>query len=383
MEVHFCDLCNESVPERDLKEGRAFLRKGRVVCASCDRAMSPPEEEAGGAPTGEAPSEAVAGAQAAGAGTPGGPHAGSGGHGPHYGSGGAGAGLAMVMAAMAILLIAAVAVLLFERMDDANRQSARDLSSLGSDLRGVVADVRTELLADAESRSGEAEALRRAIDALGQEVSGQAQSHREDVRRLTGEVEALTRRLDEGSAVAEELARHDRQIAELAGSIAEIRADLGLVAEKLVELQAQSEELAARPVAPLEPVDQGPDWLAYVDELASPSSGARWTAVQALGDTGDLGVVPHLLPMLGDEDIFVRMATARVLGDLGAVEGVPNLIDALEDVESTVREAAVLSLRLITGQNFKFDPGAADADRSKRVKAWRDWWRREGQASMG
>ena len=39
MEVHFCDLCNESVPQRDLDLGRAFLHKGRVVCAACDHAM--------------------------------------------------------------------------------------------------------------------------------------------------------------------------------------------------------------------------------------------------------------------------------------------------------------------------------------------------------
>ena len=40
MKIHFCDLCNESVPQADLDEGRAFVRKGRVVCATCDRAMS-------------------------------------------------------------------------------------------------------------------------------------------------------------------------------------------------------------------------------------------------------------------------------------------------------------------------------------------------------
>src|SRR5262245_5414832 len=40
MKIHFCDLCNESVPQGDLDQGRAFIRKGRVVCAACDRAMS-------------------------------------------------------------------------------------------------------------------------------------------------------------------------------------------------------------------------------------------------------------------------------------------------------------------------------------------------------
>ncbi|MEW6071892.1 MAG: hypothetical protein AB1726_04750, partial [Planctomycetota bacterium] len=40
MEIHFCDLCNESVPQVDLDTGRAVLRNGRVVCSQCEKAMS-------------------------------------------------------------------------------------------------------------------------------------------------------------------------------------------------------------------------------------------------------------------------------------------------------------------------------------------------------
>ena len=40
MEIHFCSLCNESVPQSDLDLGRAFVRRGRVICAVCERAMT-------------------------------------------------------------------------------------------------------------------------------------------------------------------------------------------------------------------------------------------------------------------------------------------------------------------------------------------------------
>ena len=40
MEIFFCDICNESVPEGDLNHGLAYRRGNRVVCAPCDRAMS-------------------------------------------------------------------------------------------------------------------------------------------------------------------------------------------------------------------------------------------------------------------------------------------------------------------------------------------------------
>jgi len=40
MNIHFCSLCNESVPQADLDLGRAFVRRGRVICAVCERAMT-------------------------------------------------------------------------------------------------------------------------------------------------------------------------------------------------------------------------------------------------------------------------------------------------------------------------------------------------------
>src|SRR5882672_5074268 len=60
MKIHFCDLCNESVPQSDLDIGRAFMRKGRVVCATCDQLMSAREAEALAARGGSAPASSAA-----------------------------------------------------------------------------------------------------------------------------------------------------------------------------------------------------------------------------------------------------------------------------------------------------------------------------------
>ncbi|MEM9802735.1 MAG: hypothetical protein AAGA20_20585, partial [Planctomycetota bacterium] len=63
MDIRFCDICNESVPESDFAAGRAYFRKGRVICMSCDQAMG-----------GELPTAtAVAGAPGLSSATPGGP----------------------------------------------------------------------------------------------------------------------------------------------------------------------------------------------------------------------------------------------------------------------------------------------------------------------
>ena len=169
----------------------------------------------------------------------------------------------------------------------------------------------------------------------------------------------------------------------MAALIVEMRGDIGVLAQKLRELElrpaAPEPAAAAAPPAAAPPAaDATPAWAGLLAELKSASSGARWSAVQALRDTRDPAVVPHLIPMLKDSDIFVRMATARVLGDLAVMDAVPHLIDALEDEEASVREQALVSLRELTGKDFKFDPTANEADRAKKVKAWRDWWKREG-----
>ena len=76
------------------------------------------------------------------------------------------------------------------------------------------------------------------------------------------------------------------------------------------------------------------------------------------------------------------MATARILGDLEAAVGIGALIDTLVDPEASVREAAVVSLRSITGRSFRFDPLGKESERAKRVKAWRDWWKKSGDAFL-
>jgi len=55
---------------------------------------------------------------------------------------------------------------------------------------------------------------------------------------------------------------------------------------------------------------------------------------------------------------------------------VPALIDALEDTEAAVREAALGALRSLTGKDLRFDPMASESERSKKVKAWREWWKK-------
>ena len=66
----------------------------------------------------------------------------------------------------------------------------------------------------------------------------------------------------------------------------------------------------------------------------------------------------------------IRQRSAKV--------GVSALIDRLEDESVTVREAAMISLRSITGRSFGFEPDAREVERRRKIDDWRDWWRKSG-----
>jgi HEAT repeat protein len=171
--------------------------------------------------------------------------------------------------------------------------------------------------------------------------------------------------------------RHESEMLSLQQKFSELSAEvgaLGSVLASMEETQRNQSAVHAPAAAPQAP------WLGILPQLESTVAGDRWTAVQQLGETRDPAVADYLTPLLKDTDIFVRMATARVLGDLGAPRATPALIDALEDAEFPVREAAYVALVAVSKRNLPFDAMADPAERAKRVKAWRDWWKKEGGA---
>jgi HEAT repeat protein len=385
MKILFCDLCNESVPQADLDQGRAFLRKGRVVCAVCDRSMS--------APGAAGPFGGGAGAEEGGAGTatlappaaatlaPPAVHPAA-----HTGreharvehaprTGGTGVWLAIVT----LVFSAAAFALLVDRLttlEGAMQRGDRNLSGdlalaemrLDQALAGL--DDRERALTDrlqasvAEGRAGAEDVGRE----LSKELAAAQSETAHLAQTLAGLQAELTRARDDARA------HHD----ELAGRLNRAEEDLHYYSQRLSDL----EMAALRPVAvqpdASEPKGGAPAWQGLLADLASPLAGTRLQAVDALGETKDPAVVPHLLPILKDPDIFVRMSVARVLGDLGSLDAVPALIDALEDPEAAVREASIVALKQMTGRDFRFDPLGPEAERAKRVKAWRDWWEKEG-----
>ena len=369
MEILFCDLCNESVPEAALHDGSAYYRKGRLICPACDQAM-------GGGGGGE---EGARGAR---------PRGESGRRRPEVerapGRGGSGG----VFVALLVLAFSGAGLwLLREELDDLRGE----ISTARTDLSHQVAVVRALV------REDEA-ALPALLDERDQRSRAESEARAAEILRGLDELRADLMTAEGRTAQgAEELAdlraRFDEEQAAMGDRLEGMREKLAAIekgqsflSDRLVELEETLRAVTARgPIPAGIPSPEGggaKPWAGLVEDLKHANAGIRLDAVYALGETGDRDVVPHLIPMLGDVDLFVRMATARMLEDLGAHSAVPSLIDALEDNQSAVREAAMVALRKITGKSMGFEPTAGVGERTKRVKAWRDWWAKNGEAFL-
>ena len=360
MNLFFCDLCNESIPQADLDQGRAVRRGERLICSACEAAMSGGPARPEPAPTGPGtqPLPRVAATPS-----------------------GSSPVVAVALAFSSVALVVAVGAggYLFWRLEQESAALRADIKDVERAAPEHARTVSAALVAETGERENELAAAKAEITALGTRVA-ELERASEGNAALGRKVERIDERLSALDDLASRVEHQGGALDQLSATVTE------LAAAQVHAKDTHPAEPAARkpdpaPAAPgagtPAPGAQAPGapaWQNWLADLASPNSGTRWQAVQSLGGTGDPAVVPHLLPMLKDSDIFVRMAVCRHLGGLGSIEAIPALIDALEDEEASVREAALVALRGLSGQSIPFDPLARDGDRAKRVKAWRDWW---------
>ena len=369
MDLYFCDICDESIPVTDLDRGMAFRRGDRVVCAACDNSMSPksatdavdgqaasaiPEAAAGSAET-PSPSQVAATGSAVPVTSPPG------------------------SASVGFLKFALLGLLVFFASQERSRligvQERSQASIDGLLAADESADQRFSDFQTTISRSDQEQAI--SVNAQVLKVSGDSEAGLVNLRARLGRIEnSLEALRQEGvkdrQSLGEELRGLEAELSVSKGGFGELAG----VVEGIGERTASLEDLLQGGLSlgpSLDAKGKAPRWAATLVDLTDASAGNRWTAVTALGDTGDKRVVPHLLPMLKDDDVWVRMAAARVLGELGSLEAVSALIGSLGDVQVAVREVAVVSLRLISGKDFRFDPLGKESDRDKARAAWRKW----------
>jgi hypothetical protein len=86
-----------------------------------------------------------------------------------------------------------------------------------------------------------------------------------------------------------------------------------------------------------------------------------------------------LATYMGDDDPELRRAGAIACALKEDTTHVGKLIELLEDRERTVERAAYWALTELTKQDFGPAKDATDAQKTAAVKAWRDWWKKQGE----
>ncbi|MFT7667737.1 MAG: hypothetical protein ACI8X5_000420 [Planctomycetota bacterium] len=371
MKIQFCDLCNESVPEADFAGGKARMLQGRVICTICESAMSGSGGVGVVSPdTGKRAANQTLSAKPSVAVAP-----------PPATADSSNANwiglLALIMAGSSAWFFSGEINTM--RQEDGHYREALDgeLEAVGDDLDQISLRARDRdeqleirLRSNFNQRQSEAETE---LAGLREELSGA----RTQLRKIDGELARLATEQRDGEVGSGQ--RHDQLLAQVLKSRNQLDGFSTRLADQETALAARN--TPARVELPV--VSKGPNYEAELADLSSETAGTRWNAVQSLGETKDPQVVPFLLPLLKDSDVFVRMAVARVCGDLSSPMAIESLIDALEDQEPVVREAAMAALHIITGRDHNFDPNAKPGERSKRVRAWRDWWKKASSEFLG
>jgi hypothetical protein len=341
LEVCFCDLCNASVPLRDLETGTAKRINGKVVGACCLAVA----RERSGADT-QAPSASRAG-----------------------------------MAGVAVVLIAAVAgAALF-----LDWRLSEELTNVGSSVSGVqgMLHEQQERLRALEERLGQTltatdlETLGGNVARLQEELAASEARVRAMVERTDGQVAAVGRSLTEMQEAqrqhASGMERVGRGVEQLSAEVAALSA-LPRSAPNPAPVEA-----AAPP--PVERASELPPELAHhVSRLSDADPGTRFDAVDKLVQSKNPAVVGSLVDMAKDSDMFVRRLTVDGLGQFHTPESVEALLTALADQETIVRRAAHDSLTKLTGQNIPFDPDAKKEERRAAQQRWQDWWEKNRAA---
>ena len=334
MKIYFCDGCNESIPLTDIQAGQVTTVKGKLFCRNC----IPP-----GPSTVAPPAPAAR----------------------------SGAGPVTI-----VVLLLIVAYLAWRdlpaRFGGAGDGEARQELARGGDRHAAdlaVADIQslrqsgdeldrklTFLRGDVDSLRASAADLQRGLDSLRETIDG------------------LQRGQAETGQLIEKLNLQDNRVHSLEARI-DTLADM--VASQQQVLALRTAEVAptatAAPAAPA--ID--PTLAAELDglrrQLLDPDAGQRFAAVDHIAKNRYKQLTTELLPVLADEDPFVRTLAMQALGDFGAVEAVPKLLDTLEDPSAIIRKTAAETLVRLTGYDPGFDPRGTESERKKAIKKWRDW----------
>mgnify|MGYP002631146617 CR=1 FL=1 len=346
MELYFCDLCQEGVPRADIDSGSATLNGERVTCHTCNLAMgskSSPESK---------PEETVVSIATEHV-TP---------------------KVAAVLGLFAILLTLTAVVATFvkdeldgreqgRRFDDFQRKFEQVSDRQKGTREGMISAGREagENAVYAELKrfdvfEQQLAELRETLSEGGVGIQGAEQD-------LEGFAPSTVRDPMFASGSSEKLAELEEQLLFLQARVFELQEAAARGGSRV-----EKREPKAKVLVPEGELGQLVAQLKHEDPIE------RVSALFALANVSDVGVIRHVTALLSDSDAYIRALAARVLERTKSRSATKSLIVALEDGDGTVRMAAVSALRAITGKQFRFDPQGPAGERFEGTKRWEAWW---------
>ena len=353
MKIYFCDICNESIPLKDINSNSITIERGKIFCQKC---APKPSRRSSVSPWLLLTL----------------------------------LGLTLGLLALAVWLYTSLSA---QRQDsDAQRTT---LALLEADLRTAAQEQRVletglrELLGAQAAHHSEFTVARSELQRRQEAVEQKEVTHSTELRGeiaktskdLIGKLESINSQLQaelvdsklqmEGLraqqiALKERIGLMEMLIATGAKSAATAPSEEGLTKEEPGEPPAPEGGSAPSAVPP------APESL-FAD-LESTDSGRRYSAVLASrGHSGDR-VVEAVTARLGASAAHNRIAVIESLRLMKAIAATERLIQSLRDKEYLVRMYAARSVRELTGQSLAFDPDGNGLDREKQVKAWEAWW---------
>ncbi len=328
-EVHFCNLCNQSVPQDQVDDGSAIRHGGRIVCATCRDVMAM-------ASTGEKAKSSRA--------------------------------ALLVPLSVGLIGWGAAAYVWFELQDlrgHVDMTAAADATRIADRLQRVGDELGDRL----DALALRAEGMERGLEGVRADAARHAEAVQTQMLALEKSAERIPDLADgiervEGQVREAQTARTllEQDVRDLRGAVEVLRAGLAGVQQKV----------AAGPAA-ADPAGFLPEVEDLLAKLRDPDPLTRSLALEKLRAFRDPRLVPFVEPLLKDSYEMNRFYAATNLGDWKATGSLAALVEALNDEYSFVRKAANDALVGITGQDQSFDPKSSEAERRKGYERWKQW----------
>lgn len=209
-----------------------------------------------------------------------------------------------------------------------------------------------------------------------------------DIQKLDDRMSGYATRIhDRMTAMDSRMSAAETRLTRLMDWFQRIQEQADQLERELAAARAEPAEQPSQPVQPPPKDDAGadaaaedPEHAALVDKwmasLKDSNAEVVFTATIELGKLKDLRATAPLIHVLkSHHELWPRLGAATSLGDLLAPDAVPALIDALQDKEELVRSAAANALRGITEQDFNYVQGLSRAERGRIQKQYKRWWK--------